>query len=296
MGAVRGFRDLAMRIVVLLPFAFLAAGALGPILAAGPVQAQSTEEDLQRFNTLTRMAETFDIMRLEGLENDKSLAEDLFGNADDPTWARSLDKVYSLSRMSETYEAAMRDLLAKDPTLVADASVFLGSDLGQRIIGLELEARRTSLDPMAMGAAQEVYSEMQRTDTERLALIERLVVAADLIEGNVSTALNANVAFSRAMAAASAPGQAVDEEQLLANVWAQEADIRTQVAEFVYPLMTLAYSPLSTEDLTAYVDFFESDVGQRFNLVVMASFEPVMIDLSAHLGAEAGRLMSGQVL
>jgi hypothetical protein len=261
-----------------------------------PAHAQGIESDLQTFDDLTRLPEIFDVMRLEGLENDRSLGEELFGNPEDPTWLRALDKVYSTDRMTKIYSDEMRVLLAADPLLVADVSVFLGSELGKSITGLELEARRTALDPMAMGAAREVYAEILRQDKDRTALIERLVDAADLVDSNVSNALNANVAFARAMAAAGNFGGARDEEALLADVWAREPDIRAAVVDYIYPLMALAYSPLSNDELTAYVNFFESDAGQRYNTVLIRAFEPVMIDLSQQLGAEAGRLMSGQVL
>lgn len=268
----------------------------GTVLGPRPAIAQGVEADLQRLDALTRIPETFDIMRLEGLASDTALAADLLGNAEDPAWLRALDIVYDPARMTATYGAEMRLALAQDPALVAEAEVFLGSDLGQRIIGLELEARRTALDPMAFGAAREVFAEMERIDKNRLALIERLAVAGDLIEGNVATALNANVAFSRAMAKASRFGVKVDEAEILSMAWAQEPDIRVAVAEFLYPLMALAYAPLTEDELTIYVEFFESAVGQRFNAAVMQAFEPVMVELSARLGAEAGRLMSGQVL
>lgn len=264
----------------------------GPSLAF----AQAAVADVAQLNTMTRTIETFEVMRQEGLLNDKVLAEDLLGNAEDPTWARVLDDVYSVDRMTQIYSDRLLDFVETDPGLAADVSVFLTSDLGQRIIDLELEARRTALDPLALGAAQEVYADMQRSDRDRLALIERLVVAGDLMDGNVSTAMNANMAFARAIGVAGNFGGPVDEETLLADIWAQEPDIRASVADFLFPLMALAYAPLTIQELQAYVDFYESDVGQRFNAAVMAAFEPVMVDLSGRLGAEAGKLMSGQAL
>lgn len=268
----------------------------GTILAPQPAMAQDVEADLQRLDALTRIPETFDIIRLEGLANDQAMAADLFGNAQDPAWLRALEIVYDTPRMNATYSDQMRLALEQDRGLVAHAGVFLGSELGQRVIGLELEARRTALDPMALGAAREVFAEMKRVDKQRLALIERLIIAGDLIEGNVATALNGNVAFSRAMTKAAQFGAPVDEDEILALAWAQEPDIRVAVADFLYPLMALAYAPLTEDELTIYVEFFESAVGQRFNAAVMQAFEPVMVDLSARLGAEAGRLMSGQML
>lgn len=281
----------AVVLAATLSFGVVTAGMFAPV----PAQAQTLESDLQNLNNLIKLPETFDIMRLEGLENDKSLAEDLFGNREDPTWARTLDKIYATDRMTGIYNDALSAVLQRDGALVGDVTPFLASELGQRIIGLELEARRTTLDPIALGAAREVYAELAQTDKPRSDLIERLVVAGDLMEGNVSTALNANIAFSRAIAKAGGAG-AIDEDELLANVWALEPEVRVSVADFIYPLMALAYAPLSDDELTRYVEFFESDVGQRFNAALMTAFEPVMIDLSGQLGAEAGRLMSGQAL
>ncbi len=266
------------------------------IVAPAPATAQTQSADLQALDALLRTAESLQIMRLEGVQNARSLGEDLFGNAEDPAWAQALDRVYSVERMNSVYAQALAPLLTKDPALVADVSDFLGSDLGVRVIGLELEARRTALDPIAMGAAKQMLAEVKQTDKERFALIERLVLAGDLIEGNVSSGLNANVAFARSIAAASAPGAAMDEREMLAAVWAQEEEIRASIADYIYPLMALAYAPLTVEELTSYVEFFESGPGKRFNAAMVAAYNPVMIDLSAELGHEAGRLMSGQAL
>ena len=98
------------------------------------------------------------------------------------------------------------------------------------------------------------------------------------------------------MAEAGAPGTRIDEGSLLAQVWSQEPQIRTDVADFLYPLMALAYASLSADELEAYVLFAESAEGRRFNAALTKAFEPLMIDLSRNLGLEAGRLMSGQVL
>jgi hypothetical protein len=277
----------------------VAVGAVFGVAVGGAglmAMAQSVAADIETLNALTRQVETFEIMRLEGIDTDKSLGVDLFGDAEDPTWLHALNKVYATERMSRIYSEAASAVLDKDPTLVAEASVFLGSDLGQRIIGLELEARRTALDRLAMGAAREVYAEMEREDKDRAALLQRLVDAADLMEGNVTSAMNSNIAFTRAFGAASEVGGTFDEAAMLADVASREPEIRLAVADFVFPLMALAYSPLKIEDLTAYVEFFESDAGQRFNRVVIAGFDPLMIDLATRLGAEAGRLMSGQEL
>lgn len=267
----------------------------GMAWAEATIAVQETQ-GLKTLNLLTRQAETLDLMRQEGIAQGKDLGIDLFGDAENREWLLALDRVYDTSRMAKVYDAALAQVLTRDPRLVDDVAPFLGGELGARIIALELEARRTTFDEMALGAAREVLAEMEQTDKERRAQIERLVVAADLMESNVMAGLNGNVAFYKAMAAAGAPGATADEEEMLAQVWAQEADIRASTADFLYPLMALAYAPLTDAELQSYVDFSESPQGRRFNAAMNEAFAPVMIDLSRALGAEAGRMLSGQAL
>ncbi len=271
---------------------------LGALLMIWPPQAkaQAADADLQAINALTHLPETLDLIRQEGIQQGKDLGSDLFGDSEDPNWLSALDRVYDTGQMTGLYNAALRQVLAQDPSLSNNIRPFLDSDLGQRVITLELEARRTTMDKVAMQAAREVFVELEKTDKFRRAQIERLVVAGDLIEANVMAGLNGNLTFYKAMAAVGTPGTPNDEAELLAQVWSQEADIRASVEEFLYPIMALAYAPLNEDELQSYVDFSESPAGTRFNDALSKAFDPLMIELSRKLGTEAGKLLSGQML
>lgn len=271
---------------------------LGALLMIWPPQAkaQAADADLQAINALTHLPETLDLIRQEGIQQGKDLGADLFGDSEDPNWLSALDRVYDTGQMTGLYNAALRQVLAQDPSLSNNIRPFLDSDLGQRVITLELEARRTTMDKVAMQAAREVFVELEKTDKFRRAQIERLVVAGDLIEANVMAGLNGNLTFYKAMAAVGTPGTPNDEAELLAQVWSQEADIRASVEEFLYPIMALAYAPLNEDELQSYVDFSESPAGTRFNDALSKAFDPLMIELSRKLGTEAGKLLSGQML
>lgn len=271
---------------------------LGALLMIWPPQAkaQAADADLQAINALTHLPETLDLIRQEGIQQGKDLGADLFGDSEDPNWLSALDRVYDTGQMTGLYNAALRQVLAQDPSLSNNIRPFLDSDLGQRVITLELEARRTTMDKVAMQAAREVFVELEKTDKFRRAQIERLVVAGDLIEANVMAGLNGNLTFYKAMAAAGTPGTPKDEAELLGQVWSQEADIRASVEQFLYPIMALAYAPLNEDELQSYVDFSESPAGTRFNDALSKAFDPLMIELSRKLGTEAGKLLSGQML
>ena len=68
------------------------------------------------------------------------------------------------------------------------------------------------------------------------------------------------------------PGDMSDED-ILADVWAQEAEIREDTSQWLYAFLTLTYQPLSEEELRAYVDFFSTPEGLRLNNAIFAAFD-----------------------
>jgi hypothetical protein len=93
-------------------------------------------------------------------------------------------------------------------------------------------------------------------------MLRRFAEANDLIESNVAGALNANLAFLKAMAEAGGGGTVGgDAEAMLAEVWGQEAAVRAETEAWLFPFLALAYQPLSDSDLEAYVAFSETPEG-----------------------------------
>lgn len=273
-----------------------AAALAGLIALAAPLQALDANPQVQALNALTLLPETLEVITLEGLAQGEDLGADLTGDGKDPDWAMALQRVYDSGRMQRIYDEALAAFLAQEPGLLAEVTPFLGSDLGARVIALELEARRTALDPAAKDAARQLLDQIRGEDPDRMALLERLVLAGDLIESNVISGLNGNVAFLRAMAGASAGAPPFNESEVLAQVWQNEPQLRAEIEDFLYPLMALAYAPLSDAEVRDYVLFTESAAGKTFNAALTAAFGALMLDLAAHLGHEAGRAASGQAL
>lgn len=269
----------------------------GSLIWPQPSLAQGIEGQVRRLNDLTIMTRTLEIVALEGVTQGRELGSDLLGNPADPAWLQALARVYDAGRIQQIYDASLAEALAADPGLVDAVAPFLSSPLGGRILELEVEARRTVIDEGAKAAAGRGFARIKAEEGERLALLERLVVAADMVESNVMSGLNGNLAFLKAMAMAN-PEEAgeLDERSLLALVWENEPKIRADVIDFLYPVMALAYAPLSDVELGRYVSFMESPEGRRLTRVLTLTFEAVMQDLADQLGTEAGRAVSGQVL
>ena len=65
----------------------------------------------------------------------------------------------------------------------------------------------------------------------------------NLIETNVAGALNTNYAFYMGLMDGQAFGGALTEEQVLSDVWSQEAEIRSNTTEWLYAFLWMAYQP-----------------------------------------------------
>lgn len=105
---------------------------------------------------------------------------------------------------------------------------------------------------MAEAAASRA-ADMRSDGTDRMRQIDHLVESSGLIEENVVGALNASFAFYTGLADGGAfPGRP-SRDELLADVWAQEFEVRADTIDWIYGYLVLAYQPLSDDDLAAYI-------------------------------------------
>lgn len=248
------------------------------------------------FTRALRIDEMLEVIRAEGLANGDDLAAEMFAGAAGADWSAAVAQVYDAARMRQRFDQSLADLPDQDAAALADSLVFYTSDLGQKIIGLELEARRAMLDPAVEEAAQARWREMGQGagDQLRLDLLDRFVTVNDLIEMNVAGALNANLAYYRALSGAGAFGDAMPEAQMLSEVWAQEADLRKETVDWLFPYLNLAYGSLTPEEMQAYVAFSDTAAGRKANAVIFAAFDAVFVAASTELGRAVGLRLNGQ--
>lgn len=271
----------------LLPFAAAQAQESG----AAPAEVAASVETL--IGTM-RLADTVEILREEGQKYGRTLEADMFPGAGGAGWEATVALIYDAPRMQQVLGEALQRELARAPEEIAAMQAFFASDLGQKVLKLEIEARRTLLDEAAEEAARLAWEDLEADDPARVDLLERFVQANDLVESNVMGALNANLAFYRGMADGGAFGGEMTEEQMLADVWAQEADVRGQTTDWLYPYLTLAYGPLSEAELQDYTAFSSSQAGQVLNAALFAAFDEVFTPVSRALGLAVAQQMQGQ--
>jgi alkylhydroperoxidase/carboxymuconolactone decarboxylase family protein YurZ len=260
-----------------------------------PVAAHSQEAPKPSVDTILQAMQIgamLDVMHEEGISYGEDLAADLLGGSSD-RWSAVVAGIYDRPAMEAALTARFAEALTASPENLAAISAFFTSDLGQRIVTLEIEARRALLDEAVEDAAFVLMQDMVAEEDPRLALLEAFVAAADLEEQNVVGALNANFAFMKGMAEAGGPAAQMTEEDMLADVWGQEGEVRSSTREWLYSYFALAYQPLDDADLTAYTAFWESEPGQQVNAALFAAFHDVFAGISHDLGRAAAVQLQG---
>lgn len=288
-------RSLALTLgLALCSFAMGAWPVVAEIAPQGAVPTRVAEpERIVRLSTIMQMGEVMEVMRQEGLDYGKTLEADLFPGRGGARWLAIVADIYDPVQMRAGFDTALTRELAGAETELAAIEAFFGSDEGQRILRLEIEARRALLDQSIEDAAKVRWETLQSKGTTRVDQLRRFAEANDLIESNVMGALNANLGFYRGLATGGSFAKDMTEADMLRDVWNQEATIRSETEDWLFPYLSLAYDPLSDADLEAYTAFSETPPGQRMNAALFAAFDHVFTKISFDLGAAAATQMQG---
>jgi hypothetical protein len=232
------------------------------------------------------------VMREEGLVYAADLAEQMLPGRAGPSWENAVDRIYAVGKMRRIMARELAARLETDEIQVLTS--FFTSDLGRRIVGLEVSAREAMLDPEVEAAAEATYAEMRRDGAPRLDLLEAFVEENELVEMNVVGALNSNWAFYQGLESGGAFDGRMSEDQMLADVWGQEEEIRDDTREWVYSYFALAYRPLSDDELRAYTELSATPEGEALNTALFAAFDVVFEQISRDLGRAVATAMSGE--
>ncbi len=264
---------------------FCCAVVLAPSLVAA-------DAAFDRLMTILAVDEYIAITREEGLAEVDGLAMDMTGQAASPTMLQQMDQVYNTDRMRDTVLKEMADTLS-DRDIQASL-IFFDSAPGLRIAELEVAARRAIMDKDVENAARMAWIQAEETHPWLVARVKDMITINDLIERNVSGALNSNFRFFQGLAEGN--GLEMSEEEMLSDVWAQEGDIRIESEAWLGGYLLLAYQPLSQQDLTDYLSFWDTDTGRALNAVLFSSFNKMYDDISFATGQVVAVNMSGQDL
>lgn len=252
----------------------------------------ATEAEVDRLIDALDLSAIVDIMAEEGQGHGQDLQRDLLGGVPSARWADMVDRLHDPDRMMATVRERMVGGLA--PVDAAPLIDFFESDLGSRIISLEVEARRALMDADIEASAIEKADGMRADGDPRMDVLETYVEANDLVENNVVGALNSNYAFLRGLGAGGAMDGSLTEDEILADIWSQEPEIREDTIEWVYSFLALAYRPLSDAEIAAYTELSLTPEGQALNRALFDAFDAMYGRISEGLGRGAAQVLAGQ--
>ncbi len=252
--------------------------AVGPIRAA--YAADDATGDATDLTDVLRLDEVIGVLRDEGVAFGEDLDRDMLGGLGGTFWAEQVTQVYDPAQMRDTLRTALADGMDEDQ--IAQSLTFFRTDLGQRILSLETSARQAMADPEVEQIANDTYGMMKESGDKRLTTIARFIEVNDLLERNVASTLGSSYYFMRGLAEGGASN--MSDDQMTADVWSQEAEIRTDTELWLYGFLLLAYRPLSDQDLEAYISYSETPAGQALNSALFNGFDGMYLAISHALG------------
>jgi hypothetical protein len=287
---IRSLLFSACSALLLLP----AGGAFAEAAKTLPRTEASVQDRVTALSDILQIGEVIEVMRLEGLDYGRQMESELFPGMGGADWRRIVALIYDTETMRRRFDARLAEELGAETEAIAATTAFFDTDLGRRILQLEVEARRSLLDSAVEDAARLRVEDMEAKGDARLEMLRSFAEANDLIESNVLGALNANLAFFQGMAEVGGLAEELTEDQMLRDVWAQEEDIRAETESWLYPYLALSYGPLEDAELAEYLAFSQTAAGQRLNVALFSAFDAVFTAISRDLGRAAARQMMGK--
>ena len=285
-----------VRLIKAFCLGFLLVAAADAGAQTVPVTPRTAQADgeLKVLIGLLDIPENIAIMREEGIAYGATLDKDLFSGNGGAAWAEKVAAIYDAEQMERRFLARLQQDVPQNSTTALIE--FFGSDLGKRVVRLELTARKALLDSAVEEIANQTRDEMASQKDPRLDAVRAFIVANDLVEQNVVGAMNANFAFYRGMAEGGSFDKRMSETEILADVWSQEADIRGQTTDWLTAYLGLAYQPLSDADLAAYIAFSGQPDAQVLNTAMFAAFNEMFSGISHDLGVAAAGILGQKEL
>ncbi|WP_371060105.1 hypothetical protein [Rhodosalinus sp. 5P4] len=248
-------------------------------------------DDARRLGDLLGFADIVEIMREEGVAHGEQLARESLPGRIPGSWRATLDRIYDTERMEGTLRRVFADALRGTDT--APLVAYFETPEAQRIIGLEVSARRAMVDP-AVEAEARAAAAVRPPEDPRRRLVADFVETGDLVEANVAGALNGQFLFYRGMA--DGGGLEISEAEMIDMIWAQEEETRQDTREWLMGFLLLAHGPVELAALERYVDAAGTPAGQALNAALFAGFDAMFAEISYAMGRALAAEMEMQDL
>ncbi|MDF1856811.1 DUF2059 domain-containing protein [Pseudooceanicola sp.] len=258
--------------------------------AAAPARAEGAV-GFDRLWSLLQLSPLIAVMQQEGMTQAEALGFDYLPYPPGAGWTALARRIYDGEIMDRSMRASFAAALGPEP--LTDLVDFFDSPLGAQIVAGEVATRRAFLDPATEAAARAVLSD-PASDTTRLRLIDRYIAVNDLIEFNVTGALNSNFRFYLGLGEGGA--LALSEAEMLDEIWSQEDSTRSETEDWLRAYLHAAYRDLDDAGLSRYIALSETAQGQRLNRALFQAFAQMYDDIYYALGLAIADQMATQDL
>jgi hypothetical protein len=223
-------------------------------------------------------------------------AEGLIGGSGE-AWADTVAHINNPARLQALFREGLGQVLVRaDDRLINESLGFYERGLGRQLVPLEISARLAMLDDDVTANARNAFAQAVADDNPRADQIQRLIRTADLVAPNVSSGLNASVAFSRGFGEGGGYDMPLSDDQMLAETWAQQDQIEADTLDWLQSFLMLAYSSLSDEQLEDYITYASSATGQALAQAMFAAYDRVFLQTSYDMGLAAALRLQGRQL
>ena len=239
-----------------------------------------------------KLADLAVLLHKEGLEHGRAIDRDMLGERGGPVWHRQVDKIYAADRISATLARDLEHGLSNSET--AQIRTFFSAPLGQRILRLELEARLMMADSVFEERAIGDLGDRAHPGDAVFRSVQQFMQVNDLVDLNVTGALNANYQFLRSFALQG--GGSEPQSEILNSVWADAENVEANVTEWLQAYLLTAYDNLTPQERDAYVSFCRTAAGQALNRELFRSFDSLYQQISRELGKAAAHALVSEAL
>ena len=259
------------------------------VLLAAPAIVLASEASNKLLDALGT-SEMIALMRDEGVDYGDEIGDEMLPAGATTAWKTQVSRIYDTGKMRASVEqhfAAALEGVDLEPL-----QSFFDTEGGKQIVALELSARAALMDDAIEAAAKEQFRMYERANDDAFVLVDEFVEAGDLLEANVVGALNSNIMFYRGLVEGGV--FKMSENEIIADVWSQETETRSETRDWLYAFLIMAYAPLEPGQLEAYTELSKTPEGIALTRALFAGFDTMYADISYALGLAAAREMSAE--
>jgi hypothetical protein len=226
-----------------------------------------------------KLSELIHIMRSEGLEYAATLNIEMLNGQGSAVWEDQIGAIYDTQLMSEVVR---KEIATIPENQLRQINQFYGSNLGAKIVDLEIAARIAMTDNDIRNIAEDNYQIALAQDPKSLLQVNLIVSEGDLIERNVTAALTSNYRFYLGLV----DGGSFDasEQEVIEQTWEQEDDIRLDTVKWMMGYLLLSYQSLDEAEMIEFINFMKTRAGRALNAAIFDGFGAMYGDISYTLG------------